>query len=32
VSRGSRGSSDSRDSHGSPDGRHPTKPGYGFAY
>ncbi|KAL4885369.1 hypothetical protein BJY04DRAFT_146831 [Aspergillus karnatakaensis] len=22
----------SRDSHGSPDGRHPTKPGYGFAY
>lgn len=31
-SRGSRGSSQSRDSQGSPDGRQPTKPGYGFAY
>ncbi|KAL4874176.1 hypothetical protein BDV12DRAFT_3367 [Aspergillus spectabilis] len=29
MSRDSRGS---RESHGSPDGRHPTKPGYGFAY
>jgi hypothetical protein len=29
TSRGSRGS---RDSHGSPDGRKPTAPGYGFAY
>ncbi|KAL4785816.1 hypothetical protein BJX76DRAFT_154879 [Aspergillus varians] len=32
MSRNSRGSSNSRDSHGSPEGRHPTKPGYGFAY
>jgi hypothetical protein len=29
TSRGSRGS---RDSYGSPDGRKPTAPGYGFAY
>ncbi|KAI9924515.1 hypothetical protein ASPWEDRAFT_110234 [Aspergillus wentii DTO 134E9] len=28
----SRESSHSRDSHGSPDGRHPTTPGYGLAY
>ncbi|KAL4800072.1 hypothetical protein BDV19DRAFT_203854 [Aspergillus venezuelensis] len=32
VSRDSRGSRNSRDSRGSPEGRHPTKPGYGFAY
>ncbi|KAL4901947.1 hypothetical protein BDW74DRAFT_68570 [Aspergillus multicolor] len=32
VSRNSRGSRDSHESHGSPDGRHPTRPGYGFAY
>ncbi|KAL4974527.1 hypothetical protein BDW66DRAFT_139714 [Aspergillus desertorum] len=32
MSRDSRGSSNSYDSHGSPDGRHPTKPGYAFAY
>ncbi|KAL4801409.1 hypothetical protein BDV18DRAFT_84931 [Aspergillus unguis] len=32
AGRDSRGSSHSRDGRGSPDGRQPTKPGYGFAY
>ncbi|KAL4917449.1 hypothetical protein BDW62DRAFT_84168 [Aspergillus aurantiobrunneus] len=32
MSRDSRGSSNSRDSHSSPEGRRPMKPGYGFAY
>ncbi|OJJ04570.1 hypothetical protein ASPVEDRAFT_44084 [Aspergillus versicolor CBS 583.65] len=32
IGRDSRSSSNSRDSHGSPEGRRPTKPAYGFAY